>query len=184
MSGQACSRQWSRKLNLVRLEIGFPKVKTLYGGKGLQTIVFYYCFVVSCSPTCLFSSPLYELIRYISRAFSAQLNIQYSQADIILSSNFLLCSVFNYSASFSTHTECFWHGGTVASKLRSQIRDPDTLSNPCDFICCRHRLGPSFSKSHELLSPVPSSLWYEFFIRHTFKRSLNLNFFRADFPLG
>lgn len=171
MSGQACSRQWSRKLNLVRLEIGFPKVKTLYGGKGLQTIVFYYCFVVSCSPTCLFSSPPYELIRYISCAFSAQLNIQYSQADIMLSSNFLHCSVFNYSASFSAHSECFWHGGTVGSKLCSEIRDPDTLSDPC-----RHRLRPSFSKSHELLSPVPSSLWYEFFIRHTFKCSLTLNF--------
>lgn len=29
MSGQACSRQSSRKLDLVRLEIGFPKVETV-----------------------------------------------------------------------------------------------------------------------------------------------------------
>lgn len=42
MSGQACSRQSSRKLDLVRLEIGFPKVETVRreGSLGLFVQLF------------------------------------------------------------------------------------------------------------------------------------------------
>lgn len=107
MSGQICSHQWSTKLYLVRFEIGFPQVKTLYRGRVFKLLYFINSLFYIAPILTAFSSS-YEPIRHIPFTFSIKLKTQEFQTDDdewFFSLNFVLCLLFILLHHF------YWYGG-------------------------------------------------------------------------